>query len=113
VALQGGIAAGQVTLLEGFSTDPHVYAAIQAQHRVQPCQALLQELVGFVGTSEGVATVIGHLKAVLGDTAAPGVCYIPSLVATFYTLVHVEVSDVGSPAREVYVNPAASTILVR
>lgn len=106
------IAAGRVTVLQGFSSDWRVYNAIQSEQGRYPCQALLQELVGFVATSEGVATVIGHLKAVLGDRA-PGMCYIPSLVATFYTLVYVDVNDVVRPSHEVYVNPVASTLLVR
>ena len=110
--LRAWVATGQVVVLQGYSSDRHVYEAIQAEQGRHPCPALLQELVGFIGTSEGVATVVGHMKAVLGDRAA-GVCYIPSLVATFYTLVHVAMSDVVRPSCEVYVNPAASTLLVR
>ena len=103
---------GQVALLHGYSTDQSISDIITAEQRDRPVGAILQEIVGVIASSEGLGSVIGHLKWVLGPRAS-SVCYVPSIVATYYTLVNIEKTDVVASSRDVYVNQGASTLLVR
>jgi hypothetical protein len=110
--LAATFARSSFTLLQGYSSDQHVADAVRAYHAEHQFTALLQEIIGFIATSEGVASVVGHLKHVIGP-AASTLCYVPTVVATFYTLVDVDVKDVYKNASELYVNQPASTLLVR
>ena len=105
--------ACQATVLLGYSSDTAVIEAIQFDQRTHPSQVVLQEIIGFVASSEGVATAIGHVKQNFAESAS-NVSYIPSLAATFYTLIYIDdVSKVVNSARELYVNSNACTLLVR
>ena len=110
--LASGFGKSSFTLLQGYSSDQHVSEFVRTYNATHKFTSLLQEIIGFIATSEGVGSVVGHLKHVLGPTAST-LCYVPTAVATFYTLVHVGVEDVCKRASALYLNQPASTLLVR
>lgn len=100
-------------VVQGYTTDKEAGEVIAGYAREHTFDALLQEVLGYIATGEGVAFVIAHLKASLGKEFQP--VYIPSRVATFYTPTNIDVNDILTKVRNVYVNPTppARTILVR
>lgn len=100
-------------VVQGYTTDKAVGEVIASYERQHTFDALLQEVLGYIATGEGVAFVIAHLKASLGKEFQP--MYIPSRVATFYTPTNIDVNDITTKLCNVYVNPTphARTILVR
>lgn len=100
-------------VLQGYTTDEAVVGDILSTYSREPnfCDALLQEILGFIACGEGVAYVIADLKAKLGKQFQP--FYIPRRVATFYTPTFIDTSHIFRKLRDLYVDPSMRTVLVR
>ena len=83
-----------------FNITPHISTATELDHFFMSARAdgsidaILQEVLGFVASREGIVPIFQNLQSRLGIETAAKRATIPSHCATFFTPTHVSIKDV-------------------